>query len=49
MALNSQTQTYQEVVGVQVYHIPTVFPHIRPAGIIFLPGLKVQVLIECGY
>ena len=27
----------------------TVFPHIRLAGIIFLLGLKLRVLLECGY
>ena len=27
----------------------TVFPHIRPAGIIFLQSLQLRVLLECGY
>ena len=27
----------------------TVFPQIRPAGIIFLLGLQLRVLLECGY
>ena len=27
----------------------TVFPQIRPAGIIFLQGLQLRVLLECGY
>ena len=27
----------------------TVFPHIRPAGIIFLPGLQLRGLLERGY
>ena len=27
-------------------YIPTVFPHIRPAGIIFLLGLQLRVLLE---
>ena len=27
----------------------TVFPHIRPAGIIFLQGLQLRGLLECGY
>ena len=27
----------------------TVFPHIRPAGIIFLQGLQMRVLLERGY
>ena len=27
----------------------TVFPHIRPAGIIFLQGLQLRVLLERGY
>ena len=29
--------------------VVTVFPHIRPAGIIFLQGLQLRVLLECGY
>ena len=29
--------------------IITVFPHIRPAGIIFLYGLQMRVLLERGY
>ena len=27
----------------------TVFPHIRPVGIIFFQGLQLQVLLERGY
>ena len=27
----------------------TIFPHIRPAGIIFLQGLQLRVLLERGY
>ena len=27
----------------------TVFPHIRPAGIIFLQGFQLRVLLERGY
>ena len=27
----------------------TVFPHIRPAGIIFLQGLQLRALLERGY
>ena len=28
------------------FDVPTVFPHIRPAGIIILHGLQMQVLLE---
>ena len=27
----------------------TVFPHLRPAGIIFFQGLQLRVLLERGY
>ena len=27
----------------------TVFPHIRPAGIIIFQGLQLRVLLECGH
>ena len=29
-----------------MFEFPTVFPHIRPAGIIFLLGLQLRVLLE---
>ena len=29
-------------------NIDTVFPQIRPAGIIFLQGLQLRGLLECG-
>jgi hypothetical protein len=35
--------------AVQNIYMYTVFPHIRPAGIIFLQGLQLRVLLECGY
>ena len=28
------------------FDVPTVFPHIRPAGMIILHGLQMQVLLE---
>ena len=31
------------------YWLDTVFPQIRPAGIIFLQGLQLRVLLECGH
>ena len=32
-----------------VAKVITVFPQIRPAGIIFLQGLQLRVLLERGY
>ena len=29
--------------------INTVFPQIRPAGVIFLQGIQLRVLLECGH
>ena len=30
-------------------YVHTVFPQIRPAGIIFLQCLQLRVLLECGH
>ena len=36
-------------VKARTTEVTTVFPQIRPAGIIFLLGLQLRGLLECGY
>ena len=59
MALNYSGSTHSDQSFVQLSDmtinttntpaLSTVFPHIRPAGIIFLQGLQLRVLLERGY
>ena len=46
---SSDNFTNLEFLIYEFFLMNTIFPHIRPAGIIFLQGLQLRLLLECGH